>query len=59
MIGEAGLVNARYEVGFLMNEIDTVLVLSGVTAKEDLKKFASRPRYTLPTVGNIPDLGKE
>ena len=41
------------------SEIDTVPVLSGVTAKEDLKKFAYRPRYILPTVGDIPDSGKE
>ena len=36
------------------SEIDTVLVLSGVTAKEDLKRFAYRPRYILPTIGEIP-----
>lgn len=41
------------------SEIDTVLVLSGVTAKEDLQKFAYHPRYVLPTVGDIPDSGKE
>ena len=39
----------------ILSEIDTVLVLSGVTAKEDLKKFAYHPRYILPTVGDIPD----
>jgi NagD protein len=37
------------------SEIDTVLVLSGVTAKVDLKKFAYHPRYILPAVGDIPD----
>jgi NagD protein len=36
------------------SEIDTVLVLSGVTAIEDLKKFAYRPRYIFPSVGEIP-----
>ncbi|UCG08979.1 MAG: HAD hydrolase-like protein, partial [Desulfobacterales bacterium] len=41
------------------SEIDTVLVLSGVTAKEDLQNFAYHPRYVLPTVGDIPDSGKE
>ena len=41
------------------SEINTVLVLSGVTAKEDLKKFAYGPRYILPSVGDIPDSGKE
>ena len=28
-------------------EVDTVLVLSGVTTPEDLKNFAYRPRYVL------------
>jgi NagD protein len=37
------------------SEIDTVLVLSGVTAKEDLKKFAYRPHYILSSVEDIPD----
>ena len=34
-------------------DIDTVLVLSGVTAVEDLDKFAYRPKYILPDVGAI------
>ncbi|MGD2015396.1 MAG: HAD-IIA family hydrolase [Desulfobacterales bacterium] len=41
------------------SEIDTVLVLSGVTTKEDLKKFAYRPRYVLPTVGDLADSERE
>lgn len=36
-------------------DIDTVLVLSGVTAREDLIKFAYHPRYVLSGVGDIPD----
>ena len=40
------------------SEIDTVLVLSGVTAREDLKKFAYRPRYIFSSVGEIPDSAK-
>ena len=35
-------------------DIETVLVLSGVTAKEDLQRFAYRPHYTLTGVGEIP-----
>lgn len=35
-------------------DIDTVLVLSGVTAREDLTKFAYHPRYVLADVGDIP-----
>jgi len=30
------------------SEIDTVLVLSGVTSEDDLKMFAYRPKYILP-----------
>jgi NagD protein len=33
--------------------IDTVLVLSGVTRKSDIKKFPYRPKYVLPGVGDI------
>lgn len=35
--------------------MDTVLVLSGVTAKEDLKKYAYHPTYVLDGVGDIPE----
>ncbi len=35
-------------------EIDTVLVLSGVTSREMLVKFPYRPKYVLDGVGNIP-----
>ncbi len=34
-------------------EIDTVLVLSGVTRPEDLDQFAYRPKYILKDVGEI------
>ena len=34
--------------------LDTVLVLSGVTSKEDLKNFPYRPRIILNGVGDIP-----
>jgi NagD protein len=34
-------------------EIDTVLVLSGVTAKEDLQKFAYRPDLVIEGIGDI------
>ncbi len=34
-------------------DIDTVLVLSGVTRMEDLDKFAYRPKYILKDVGEI------
>ncbi len=35
-------------------EIETVLVLSGVTSREDLKKFAYQPHYVLESVAEIP-----
>lgn len=35
-------------------EIDTVLVLSGVTSREMLVKFPYRPKYVLQGVGDIP-----
>ena len=34
--------------------LDTVLVLSGVTAREDIKKFPYRPQLVLNVVGDIP-----
>jgi len=34
--------------------IDTVLVLSGVTDEETMKRFAYRPHYILKGVGEIP-----
>ena len=34
-------------------DIDTVLVLSGVTSMDDLEKFAYRPKYILNNVGEI------
>ena len=35
------------------SNVDTVLVLSGVTAKEDIDKFPYRPKYVLNGVGDI------
>jgi NagD protein len=37
----------------LESEIETVLVLSGVTSREGLERFAYRPRYILDGVGDI------
>jgi len=36
------------------SEIDTVLVLSGVTSRDDLPRFSYRPRVILDGVGDIP-----
>jgi NagD protein len=35
------------------SEIETVLVLTGVTAEADLQKFAYQPHYVLENVGAI------
>ena len=51
------IVGDRMETDILSGleaEITTVLVLSGVTAEEDLKKFAFCPNYVLNGVGDIP-----
>ena len=34
--------------------LDTVLVLSGITGRADIKKFPYRPRLVLDGVGDIP-----
>jgi len=36
------------------SEIETVLVLSGVTQRADIPRFAYGPRYILDNVGGIP-----
>ena len=38
--------------------MDTALVLSGVTAREDLNLFPYRPRLILNGVGDIPNAAK-
>ena len=35
------------------SEIDTVLVLSGVTSPENINRFAYRPRYIFDGVGSL------
>jgi len=35
------------------SEIATVLVLSGVTSETDIRRFAYRPNFILPGVGDI------
>ncbi len=37
----------------IKSDADTVLVLTGVTAIEDIDKFPYRPRYILNGVGDI------
>ena len=37
----------------LESELDTCLVLTGVTSKDDLEKFPYKPKYVLNDVGGI------
>lgn len=36
-------------------EIETILVLSGVTAHDDLKRFAYRPHHILDSIKDLPN----
>ncbi|MGC9312957.1 MAG: HAD hydrolase-like protein, partial [Sediminispirochaetaceae bacterium] len=41
------------------SEIETILVLSGVTDMEEMRRFAYQPHYILNGVGNIPEIAAE
>ncbi len=54
---EAAIIGDRMDTDIIAGihaDIDTVLVLSGVTSMKDLKTFAYHPRYVLEGVGDIP-----
>ena len=42
-------------VAGIESEIDTILVLSGVTSLSGMEKFAYRPKYVFDNVGKIVD----
>ncbi|OGP58555.1 MAG: HAD family hydrolase [Deltaproteobacteria bacterium RBG_13_49_15] len=53
---ETAIVGDRMETDIISgihSGMDTVLVLSGVTSREDLKNYAYQPRYILSGVGEI------
>lgn len=53
---EAAIIGDRMDtdiVAGVESEIDTVLVLSGVTTEHEMRKFPYRPRYVLSGVGDI------
>ena len=55
---ETAIVGDRMDtdiVAGVESEIETVLVLSGVTRESDLVRFAYTPGYVLPNVGSIPN----
>jgi NagD protein len=54
---ETAIVGDRMDTDIIAgieSEIETVLVLSGVTSREEIERFAYRPRYVLSGVGDIP-----
>lgn len=59
---EAAIVGDRMDTDIIAgieSGLDTVLVLSGVTKREDLKHFGYRPRIILNGVGEIPTVPTE
>lgn len=58
---DAALIGDRMDtdiIAGLETEIDTVLVLSGVTSMEDLDKFPYRPKYIMRDVGELAGIGE-
>ena len=54
---EAAMIGDRMDtdiVAGVESGLDTVLVLSGVTTVEEMKRFPYRPRLVLNGVGDIP-----
>ena len=54
---EAAMIGDRMDtdmVAGIESGLDTVLVLSGITGRADIKKFPYRPRLVLDGVGDIP-----
>ena len=54
---EAAIIGDRMDTDIIAgieSELDTVLVLSGVTSIETMNKFPYRPNYILNGVGDIP-----
>ena len=41
------------------SNVDTILVLTGVTAREDIGNFPYRPKYIFDGIGNILDAAEE
>ena len=54
---DAAIVGDRMDTDIIAGTesgLETVLVLSGVTSREDLKRYAYRPKHVLEGVGDIP-----
>ncbi len=55
---EAAMIGDRMDTDIIVGiegGLDTVLVLSGVTSKDDIEHYAYRPRIVLNGVGDIPN----
>lgn len=53
---DAAIIGDRMDTDIIAgieSELDTVLVLSGITSLEDINKFSYRPKYVLKDVGEI------
>ena len=53
---DAAIIGDRMDTDIIAgieSELDTVLVLSGVTSRQDIDKFPYRPKYVLSDVGEI------
>ena len=60
--GHAAIVGDRMDTDIIAgieSELDTVLVLSGVTSRETVKMFPYRPMYCLNDVGSIIGIGEQ
>ena len=58
---EAAIIGDRMDTDIIAgieSGLDTVLVLSGVTSREDCRRFPYRPRLVLDGVGDIPKAAK-
>ena len=54
--GEIAFIGDRMDTDIIAgieSNMDTILVLSGVTSREDIDKFPYRPKYVLNGVGDI------
>jgi len=55
--GDAAMIGDRMDtdiVAGVESGLDTVLVLSGVTSREEIKNYPYRPRLVLDSVADIP-----
>ena len=57
---DAAIIGDRMDtdvIAGIESEMDTVLVLSGVSTMENIERFPYRPKYILPDVGAVAGIG--